>query len=221
MTLSRYEVAFGLFVDYRYRKDYNRVWELLKSKGIVTFKTFIDGKGNELPPSLYTQISPTPVPTWKDGPASYSHFVALKKIIECAKAGGATEFLFVEDDLVFTEEFDEVVRKAHADLPNDWDMLYYGANHSGHKTRVITPNILRVFGSACTHCVAIRNTIFDDILALPPDKTIDWNIANRLHGKYNCYAVWPNVAIQRPGYSYLWKQRVDYSDLWKDRGESV
>lgn len=225
---SRFDYTYCLSVDYRYEKEKERIQKLLIPYGIYIDTNdpehwpnghfFIDGKGEQLPMSWYNQISPSPPPTWQDGEGSYAHFRAFKKMI-----GGfdGETLLVVEDDLVLTPDFEEVATKALEQLPDDWDMFYFGANHSGHRTREISPNILRCFGSACTHMVAFRRPIYDAILELPEDRTIDWNIANRLHHKFCCYAAWPNSAIQRPGYSLLWKRQVDYSDLWKNKGEAA
>lgn len=229
---EKFDWTYCLSVDYRYEKERDRIINLLHPYGINFFDSrlfvesgfgnasfFIDGKGDQLPRDHYNQISPPPPPTWQDGPGAYAHFCAFKKMIGDTADAGTNTLLIVEDDLILTPEFEETATAALAQLPDDWDMFYFGANHTGHWTRDVDKNLLRCFGSACTHMVAFRHTIYDDVLALPPDRTIDWNIGHRLHQKYNCYACWPSVALQKPGYSLLWKQRVDYSDLWENKGQ--
>lgn len=215
MILSKFDDARILSVDYRYESERDRLVELLNKRGVYP-RFFIEGRGEELARNLYNQISCDAPPTWKDGRPSYNQFRAIKSIIEETKKAGGNNVLFMEDDLVFTLYFDDIVDII--EIPDDWDMIYYGANHTKHKTQGAGPHLIRVFGSTCMHCVGINHTIFDAILSLPCDRTMDWNIANRLHESYHCYAIYPSVALQKPGYSHLWRQHVDYSELWGNKG---
>jgi hypothetical protein len=217
--LARYDKVFALCVDYRYDRESHRISDLLESQGVDEFQFYIDGEGHQLPRRMYTRISPATAPrTWQDGLPAYRHFTAVRDIIRQGKEKGWKTILLVEDDLVLLDNFEEVAGKALEQLPDDWDMFYFGANHSGHRTKQIAPNLLRCFGSACTHCVAFKDSIYDAILELPEDRTIDWNIGYRLHELFRCYAAWPNTAIQKPGYSTLWLRSVDYTPLWDNKG---
>ena len=60
--------------------------------------------------------------------------------------------------------------------------------------------------------------MFDSLLRLSPYHVIDKVIADTIHHTHKCYAVWPNVAIQKPGYSYLSMQEMDYTDYFKNKG---
>lgn len=215
MQLSKFDVARILIVDYRYKTEKDRMVELLKSKG-VTPSVYVTGNGQHLRRSLYHQVSCPPPPTWQDGWGAYDHFRAFKTMITEAKENGKTTLLIAEDDLIVTDDFDEVIERIR--IPDDWDMIYYGANHTDSGTRQIAPNVLRCFGSKTTHLVAFRHTIYDAVLSLPSDRTIDWSIGQRLHKDFNCYAIFPPVALQKPNYSQLWKRYVDYTELFKNKG---
>lgn len=218
---DQHEWTYILSVDYRYNKERDRLLDLLLPRGIKLYSNcsfFIEGKGQYLPREAYNQISP-PVPLgYRDGPNSYAHFCAFRNIIKQAGDMGVENILIIEDDLILTKDFDEIALQAWEQLPDDWDMLYYGANHSTARTQDIGSHLMRVCGSLTTHMVAFKSTIYSDITSLPIDKTIDWNIAHRLHDKFKCYAVWPSIARQKPGYSLIWGQRVDYSELWERKG---
>lgn len=217
MNLKSFQTVRILCVDYRYESEKDRVLSLLESRGVTDVEFFLNGRGELFPRKDYKQITSTAPASWCDGIASYNHFRAFQTMIRQAKEAGDKSLLVLEDDVIFTDTFDEVVNSVN--VPEDWDMLYYGANHTDYTTHDIGTNLLRCFGSTTTHCVAFKHTIFDAILSLPVDRTIDWNIGQRLHTHYNCYAIFPAVAIQKPGYSYLWHQQVDYSHLWKNKGK--
>lgn len=219
MKLSSFDAAFVLCVDYRLNHDtIDRIEGIFHPRGIEP-SWFIDGAGTMLPPSSYSRLHTLAPKTWQDGHNSFQNFRAFKTMLAKSLESGYETILIAEDDLIITDEFDAVVDKL--EVPADWDMFYYGANHSNAKTHQVNEHVLRIYGSTCSHLVAFKRRIIPSILALPSDRTMDWNIANRLHGEFNCYAAWPNIAIQKPGYSHLWHQEVDYSPLWKNKGTPV
>lgn len=222
MNISqKHDWTFALSVDYRYMQEKDRIISLLAPHGLkenTNFSFFIDGTGHQLAKSMYNQITPLMPHSYLDGPGSYAHFCAFKAMTRKAKNYNFDSFLIVEDDLVLTDDFEEVSTLAWQQLPPDWDMLYYGANHTKATTEEAGSNLLRVDGSLTTHMVAFRSTIYDAVLSLPDDKTIDWNMAQRIHHKFKCFAVWPSVALQKPGYSQIWKRHVNYSHLWSNKG---
>lgn len=220
MILSRYKEATVLTVDYRFTKEFPRVNRILNDKGIFKVNPFVDGRGSQLPRSFYDHISTPVPPNWPESFGAYSQLGAIRLIMleyENRKSE-VDSFLFCEDDLIFSEDFDEVVNRAHEEIPDDWDMIYYGANHTGYPTNNVGPHSIRLNGSKCTHCVAIRNTLFGLIASLPDDIGFDTNVATRIHPNYKCYAVWPSVALQKPTYSVIWQQNVDYTELFKSKG---
>ena len=146
MKLSDYDRAHCLFVDRRFNRERGRIYQSLIEKGVddSKIKMFVDGRGELLHPTFYDQISPTPPQHWAHGPGAYAHFMGMQAIIQKAKDDGIETLLFVEDDCVLTDEFDEVVEAATEQLQGRyWDILYYGANHTWAKTEILSPNVLR------------------------------------------------------------------------------
>lgn len=224
MLLSAYDRVVCLCVDRRYEQEKDRVEAMLRSKGVHHVEWFIDGLGWLLDPAMYDQITPVQPSGWSHGVGAYAHFTAMQTIVRDAKREGVSNLLFVEDDCVFSDDFDEVLRAATNQIAErglDWDLLYYGANHTWASTEELAPNLLRCFGSYTTHCMGIPAKTFDAILGLPPVHVIDWVIANHLHPKLNCLAIYPAIAVQKPGFSFLSNQPCDYSELFKSKGKTV
>jgi hypothetical protein len=240
MLIKDYDRIVVLVVDHRYHTEVPRIQKLIASKGGREVVPFVDGDGHILPRHLYGQISPRPPIGWNGPDKTYSQLIAIRTILQQAKRDGVQNLLFLEDDVDFTPEFDEVVSKAteqlSAKLPGicmmdqwtekdeeiiplpDWDMLYYGANHTWHRTDQLKENVLGLNGSYCLHCVGIRRRMFDPLLSLPDERVMDWMISNYIHHQYNCYAIWPSIAIQKPGFSYLNGKHEDYSEWFKSKG---
>ena len=100
------------------------------------------------------------------------------------------------------------------ELPEDWDILYFGANLQAPTERV-SKDIVRVLGAWTTHAVMYSSKAVRNILAL-----YDYDI----HGVYdeflrrdfnpinNCYMLTPMIAYQRPSYSHILNSYVDYRE---------
>lgn len=220
MLLSQYDLAVGLFVDRRLEENEQRVKAMLAEKGVHSYRPFIDGDGAYLPHGRYDQITLSVPYTWQHGKGAWAHFRAMQTVIRNAQEEGVENLLWVEDDCVFAGDFDAVVAAAAeqvASLPR-WDLLYYGANHTWASTEELSPNVLRCHGSYTTHCLGIPRHMFDRVANLPPVHVIDKVIADYLHPSCRCYAVWPNVAVQKPGLSYLSGGHQDYTDFFKSKG---
>lgn len=223
MLPSEYDRVVCLSVDRRFRQETQRIQEMLWRHGVRSnqFRFFIDGDGTMFHPRTYNQITPTPPEGWGHGKGAYAHFCAMKQVIREAKADHIENLLWVEDDCVFTDDFDDRVGAATEQLRQggyEWDLLYYGANHSWATTYEVTPNVLRCYGSLTTHCMGIPARTFDAILKLPAAHVIDKMIADSLHHRERCFAIWPAVAVQKPGYSYLSNANMDYSHYFKSKG---
>ena len=55
--------------------------------------------------------------------------------------------LIIEDDCVFYENFNVLLSKYISQVPSDWDILYFGANHNyhiGYKTKIINDNVVKL-----------------------------------------------------------------------------
>lgn len=124
--------------------------------------------------------------------------------------------LILEDDCVFKNW--QHLPQALIDLPEDWDLLYLGANIIGSNLcdwptpTPITANISRVHQAWTTHAVAYSQKGRDKILA-------EWDHTNgQIYDDYlrcnletlKAYIVNPMIADQRPGFSDIWRRDTHY-----------
>jgi GR25 family glycosyltransferase involved in LPS biosynthesis len=136
-------------------------------------------------------------------------------IIENAKNKNLDSILIFEDDVIFTDEIKNI-NNIMSLIPNDWDFIYFGGNHVyGDKPIKINDKILKLNNTVALHCVAIKNTVFDEILELLPKKEIQVDgYYSRLHKKFNSYGVTPNIAKQREDFSDIQKRIVNYDSFF-------
>lgn len=139
-------------------------------------------------------------------------------IIKNAKNNNLENVLILEDDVVFQDDLkkiDEIMSL----IPNDWDFIYFGGNHTyGDIPVKINDKILKLNNTVSLHCVAINNTVYDSILNLLPKQEIQVDgYYSKLHKEFNSYGITPNIAKQREDFSDIQKRRVNYDSFFNQQ----
>lgn len=125
--------------------------------------------------------------------------------------GITDDLVFFEDDFELTDNWQEVLEKAYNDLPEDWDMLYLGANLTRMPLK-ITENLMKVQGAWLMHGVIMRRKWINDILKFY-DLNAIWIIDEwyrRVAPVRKFYMTYPMICYQRPDYSDVVGQYVNY-----------
>jgi GR25 family glycosyltransferase involved in LPS biosynthesis len=138
----------------------------------------------------------------------YRH--ANRDFVEMMRSRKGETTLFFEDDFELTSNWREVLDKAAADLPKDWDILYLGANLTA-KPILVTENLLRVKGAWMLHGVIFRYKFvryFLDNYRVTPWAIDQWFNEQALKCKF--YMTYPMICYQRAGWSDFQNQNVDY-----------
>jgi GR25 family glycosyltransferase involved in LPS biosynthesis len=124
-----------------------------------------------------------------------------RKVIQMAKEAGYKNFLVIEDDTIFSDEFRNIDFYINQ-LPDDWDMVYFGGNHMG-ELKPINVNVARCSHTLTTNCYAMKDTMYDLMLdAIPKEVNLLQMPIDVLYtsiqksGKYNCYAFKPVLVWQ-------------------------
>ncbi len=122
------------------------------------------------------------------------------------------KFLALEDDVKF-QNLDHLA-EALSELPQDWDMVYLGANVTDEKPERYSNHLRRIRSAWTTHAVAYTRKAIEEIV----EKYNSWEangmfddwLSREFLPKHNCYIVAPMVAWQRPVFSDLWGNHVSY-----------
>jgi GR25 family glycosyltransferase involved in LPS biosynthesis len=141
-----------------------------------------------------------------------THIELLKK----CKEDNIQNILIFEDDVFFSPKIDKIQYYIQ-DIPQDWDMIYFGGNHTyGQPLELVKNNIYKLNFTVSLHCVALKNTIFDEVLSLleKKEKQVD-NYYTEIQKRFNCYGIYPNLAFQQKDYSDIQNKIVDYSVYFK------
>ena len=125
---------------------------------------------------------------------------------------GGNRFLALEDDVIFKDYGN--LETALSELPEDWDIVYLGANVTEEKPEYYSKHLRRVRSAWTTHAIGYTRKAIEKILA----KYVDWEtsgmyddwLSREFLPNNNCYIIAPMIAWQRPVYSNLWNREVSY-----------
>lgn len=127
--------------------------------------------------------------------------------------------LHLEDDVVFRDL--DHLPQALRELPDDWDILYLGANlicwNNGEPSpERYSEHLFRVRAAWTTHAIAYHKRCVRRILEGQPSfdqLMFDNHLSQRLP-ELNAFCVAPMVAWQRPRFSSIWGRHDDYSEIF-------
>jgi len=151
--------------------------------------------------------------------AIYSH----RGILQYAKENNLNSILILEDDVQFDENVNQKFLSIYERVPDDWDVILFGGNHSGNNPwskgtlTQVADNVFRVTYSLALHCYAVKSTVYD----LAIDTLSKMNNTNdalfaEIQSQINCYIIRPHLAWQRPSFSDLCGIYSDHIALYDD-----
>lgn len=186
-----------------------KVEETLINSGIKNFERFEGVDGQQIDFSKYKKE----IKLLKGELGILETHISL---IQKAKDENLQSILIFEDDILFTNEIGKVKEYLES-VPSDWDMIYFGGNHRYGKTPVkINDKVLKINKTVSAHCIGIRSTMYDTILALISDrkKPIDYYYAS-IQTIFNCYCFTPSIGLQEIGFSDIQNKFVNYNRYFK------
>lgn len=137
-----------------------------------------------------------------------SHLEIIKK----AQQENLPHVIIIEDDCDFAPGFLSGLQKLI--IPDDWDMLYFGA-HNFRKLEMVNENIGRCVTTLSTVCYAVKREVYPLLIKnLQRDEILDVIYCNRIHLLINAYCVYPNLVTQKNGYSDIEKANVSYEKFY-------
>lgn len=161
-----------------------------------------------------------------------AHLAAMRYALK----RGWSNLLVFEDDVVFTERF----RSLSTDLPNDWDLVYfggttwvpegdyayYGENYLNHCHKHIFGNVYRIGKALGTYAIAYGPRMLRELSRMIGDNSLDYELVEKVQqawtakgeNYFNCYA----VMMREDEHQHHWGTiKHDYSlksDINSDRG---
>lgn len=131
---------------------------------------------------------------WSDSPGAYGCLRSHLEIIEQAQRLGWPNVLIFEDDAALDPELHEKFASYFAQVPEDWEMLHFGANHMAAPVPV-SPNVVRITSANSTFAYALNCAVFDSFIELNTRALTAVDLNNRtLQTEHACYCFMPHLA---------------------------
>lgn len=157
---------------------------------------------------------------WNTG--AFAYCLSYRVAIIDAMKNGYDKVLIMDDDCVLQDNLWEVLDKAYKDLPEEWHMLYLGANH-GHPQPVSVPTeqdrigdyLYKLKGSMGSHAIILHKSCFQTILNFTAAPYAPLDMFFSMYQKFfPCYITYPGLASQLPGMSDIINKDVNYTKDW-------
>ena len=140
-------------------------------------------------------------------------FTHLSILID-AKNNNYDKILIFEDDVELHPEFNNIASDFLQEVPNNWDMLYFGANTAKNTSVNISPRVNLANSLLGGHAYAVRSTVYDRLIHLLENEPYQVDETySRNHVFMNTYLCNPIIAWQREGWSDINKKNVNYQFL--------
>lgn len=145
---------------------------------------------------------------------NHAHYDTIRKGYETGEP-----FCVFEDDIEFDKTWKHLA-EASKQLPDDWDILFLGANIIGTDVTIwdmplsYSKHLVRLLNCWQTHSIVYSNKAAKWILDnFDPDTFPvfdEWLRVNAMPNK-NVFLIKPMICFQRPVYSDLWQRQTDYT----------
>jgi GR25 family glycosyltransferase involved in LPS biosynthesis len=131
---------------------------------------------------------------WKGREGAYGCLRSHLDAVASARDRGVGDLLIFEDDVEFASDLGSRFDRARAQLPDDWDILYFGGIHA-ERPRHVGDALARVSRTLSTFAYAIRARAFDAFLGIDPmlPVPVDDQLTT-LQGRLACYCIFPHAA---------------------------
>ena len=138
---------------------------------------------------------------WTHSAGAYGCLLSHIEVVREAQRSNASSVLIFEDDTVLDPDFQSLFASFSKEVPDDWDMLYFGALHKDEPVK-ISEHVGRITKANSTFAYALKNTVFDAFIELNAraQHVLDMN-SYLLQERFNCYCFMPNLAWVETEYS--------------------
>ena len=128
-------------------------------------------------------------------------------------------FMVLEDDVLFHDSTAYIIADALNDLPETWDMLYLGCSPK-EPQEIFSRYLFRVSKAHTTHAIIWNpreNGAVDYILEHADEiEKIDDYFATVIQPKFQCFLVYPMLAMQVDKFPSDIAKHSDVSTIWKN-----
>jgi GR25 family glycosyltransferase involved in LPS biosynthesis len=146
------------------------------------------------------------LPNYRIRPGEAGIVASNMRLFQDAIQKNYSNILVLEDDVEFSLDTNHLLSQ----IPEDWEILYFGGNHSMGNPQIINDKIAVANKTLAAHAIAFKKCVFEKLLELMNfNEQIDITYAHNLH-LFKSYVFYPSIAWQKAGYSDINNDFVNY-----------
>lgn len=142
--------------------------------------------------------------------------LSMKAILTRFYESGKERLLVFEDDVTVKDK--DHLEQALNELPEDWDIVYLGANILDEEPERFSDHLFRIKSAWTTHAIGYSRKGVEAILKDFPDESVRMydNHLGDILGGLNAFVVAPMVCWQNAGHSDIWNTQVNYNSIFRE-----
>lgn len=205
--------AYYINLDRRPDRRQHMENQLIKSGFTASRIQAVDGKNIPWKPE-YGVISNY----WNHG--AFAYCLSYRVAIIDAMRNGYENVLIMDDDCVLQDNMWDILDKAWSNMPDEWHMLYFGANHGPANspnipTESVGEHLYRLKGSMGSHAIIVNKHCYKTFLNYLAAPYAPFDMFLSIYQKFfPCYITYPGIAFQLSGVSDIINKDIDYSKEW-------
>ncbi|MCZ6672767.1 MAG: glycosyltransferase family 25 protein [Verrucomicrobia bacterium] len=131
---------------------------------------------------------------WRYSSGAYGCLQSHFEMVREARAKNWPHVLVMEDDVILHPEFNRLFNVYLEELPDDWDLLYFGGIHD-QEPNPVTEHVVRLTRTYCTFAYALHHRVYDAFIKLNTEASSPVDVNNfQLQASQNCYGFHPPLA---------------------------
>lgn len=164
----------------------------------------------------YERFVPLPIDDKEILGVHQSFNASTKRMLTDFHDSQAETCLIMEGDCIFKDL--GRLEGALSELPDDWDLVYLGANIREGQPEQFSGSLFRIRNAWTTHAIGYHRRMIPYLLENQPGFSEEMydNWLSTILPSFKAYIVSPMVAWQRPHYSGIWGREVNYDDIFRE-----
>jgi hypothetical protein len=136
----------------------------------------------------------------------YGLYLTYMKVLDYAIQKNLNTVLIMEDDFQFEDDLEDRLEEIKH-VPNDWDLIYLGANHyylgaGDIPPQTVNQSVMKLKSSFCAHSIIFtRSMLIEFKKQLEKTILVPDMILKNIQPEFNCYGFKNNICKQYDSYS--------------------
>ena len=150
---------------------------------------------------------------------AYGLILTYLNIYEKIKNIEYESLILIEDDCVFSKDFNDYLKIFIDNVPIDWDILYFGGNHNLHigekEPKKINDYVVKLHNTYAAHCIILKKNSFEKLIKTQSFEVPIDMLLSKLQNTLNVYSTNKKITWQINNHSDIEERYTNYDWILK------